>query len=100
ELIKKDKAFNNFIAKAPVEKRSLLTGVNSGAIAAVLLHMLKSWQQTLILVEDNAEKAQTRLDELGHLSHDDMVVGFQVAALIATQTAIASPDELSQRLQT
>lgn len=33
ELIKKDKELNNFIEKAPVEKRSLLTGVNSGAFA-------------------------------------------------------------------
>ena len=100
ELIKKDKELNNFIEKAPVEKRSLLTGVNSGAFAAVLMQMLKAWQQTLILVEDNEEKAQTLLDELGNLLPDDMVFGFPVDATIATQTAIASPDELSQRLQT
>lgn len=100
ELIKKDKELNNFIEKAPVEKRSLLTGVNSGAFAAVLMQMLKAWQQPLILVEDNEEKAQTLLDELGNLLPDDMVFGFPVDATIATQTAIASPDELSQRLQT
>ena len=100
ELIKKDKELNNFIEKAPVEKRSLLTGVNSGAFAAVLMQVLKAWQQTLILVEDNGEKAQTLLDELGNLLPDDMVFGFPVDATIATQTAIASPDELSQRLQT
>ena len=40
------------------------------------------------------------LDELGNLLPDDMVFGFPVDATIATQTAIASPDELSQRLQT
>ena len=100
ELIKKDKELNNFIEKAPVEKRSLLTGVNSGAFVAVLMQMLKAWQQPLILVEDNEEKAQTLLDELGNLLPDDMVFGFPVDATIATQTAIASPDELSQRLQT
>ena len=100
ELIKKDKELNNFIEKAPVEKRSLLTGVNSGAFAAVLMQMLKVWQQPLILVEDNEEKAQTLLDELGNLLPDDMVFSFPVDATIATQTAIASPDELSQRLQT
>ncbi len=100
ELIKKDKELNNFIEKAPVEKRSLLTGVNSGAFAAVLMQMLKAWQQPLILVEDNEEKAQTLLDELGNLLPDDMVFSFPVDATIATQTAIASPDELSQRLQT
>ncbi len=100
ELIEKDIELNNFIEKAPVEKRSLLTGVNSGAFAAVLMQMLKVWQQPLILVEDNEEKAQTLLDELGNLLPDDMVFSFPVDATIATQTAIASPDELSQRLQT
>ena len=53
----------------------------------------------MILVEDSEEKAQTLLDELGNLLPDDMVFSFPVDATIATQTATASPDEVSQRLQ-
>lgn len=100
ELLNKDKELKEFIKKAPESKRSLLTGVNSGAFAAVIMQMLKTWQHPLILVEDSEEKAQTLLDELGNLLPDDMVFGFPVDATIATQTAVASPDELSQRLQT
>ncbi len=99
ELLSKDKELNTFIEQAPKEKRSLLTGVNSGAFAAVLMQMLKKLQQPMILVEDSEEKAQTLLDELGNLLPDDMVFSFPVDATIATQTATASPDEVSQRLQ-
>ena len=100
ELLNKDKDLNNFINKVPKEKRSLLTGVNSGAFSAVLMQMLSTWQRPLILVEDSEDKAQMLLDELGNLLPDNMVFSFPVDATIATQTAIASPDELSQRLQT
>ena len=100
ELLNKDKDLNNFINKALKEKRSLLTGVNSGAFSAVLMQMLSTWQRPLILVEDSEDKAQLLLDELGNLLPDEMVFSFPVDATIATQTAVASPDELSQRLQT
>ena len=100
ELLNKDKDLNNFINKALKEKRSLLTGVNSGAFSAVLMQMLSTWQRPLILVEDSEDKAQLLLDELGNLLPDEMVFSFPVDATIATQTAVASPDELSQILQT
>jgi transcription-repair coupling factor (superfamily II helicase) len=37
------------------------------------MQMLSTWQRPLILIEDNEDKAQNLLDELGNLILIDMV---------------------------
>lgn len=98
EIIAKDKELDTFIQQAPTFSRSLLTGVNDGAFSAVVLQILKKLNRPLILVEETEDKAQRLQSELSNLLGDEIVHIFPIDATIATQNAIASPDELSQRI--
>ena len=98
EIIAEDKELDSFIQKAPISSRSLLTGVNDGAFCAIVLQILKKLNKPLILVEETEDKAQRLQSELSNLLNDEIVHIFPIDSTIATQGAIASPDELSQRL--
>lgn len=98
EIIAKDKELTDFIQKAPTVNRSLLTGVNDGAFSTVILQILKQLNKPLLLVEENEDKAQRLQDELSNLLNEEKVQAFPIDATIATQNAISSPDELSQRI--
>lgn len=98
EIIAEDKELDSFIQKAPTSSRSLLTGVNDGAFSAIVLQILRESNKPLILVEETEDKAQRLQSELSNLLNDEIVHIFPIDATIATQSAIASPDELSQRL--
>ena len=100
EIIAHDKELDNFIQKAPNYTRSLLTGTNDGAFSTVILQILKKLNKPLLIVEENEDKAQRLQNELSSLLNDEIVHMFPVDATIDTQSAVASPDELSQRLDT
>lgn len=98
EILKKDQQLNNFIEQVPSSKKSLLTGVNEGAFSAVLNQLLLELHRPMILVEENEDKAQRIQSELSSILDDEIVHIFPVDSTIATQGAVASPDELSERL--
>ncbi|MBP2057283.1 transcription-repair coupling factor (superfamily II helicase) [Lactobacillus colini] len=98
EIITQDKELNKFIYQAPTSPRSLITGVNDGAFSPVILQILNTLHKPLIIVEESEDKAQRLQSELSSLLGDEIVHMFPIDATIATQSAIASPDELSQRL--
>lgn len=97
QIIEQDKNLDKFIKQVPESKRSLLTGVNSGAFSAVLKQLLSKLNRPVVLIEENEDKAQRLASELESLL-EDQVYSFPVDGIIATQAATASPDELSSRL--
>ena len=98
EIINQDKDLNKFIDNVPDSKKSLLTGVNPGAFNAVLKQFVKTIRHSILLVEENEDRAQRIASDLEAVV-DAPVVSFPVDSSLATQAAVASPDELSQRLE-
>lgn len=98
EIIKKDQQLTDFIGKIPQSSKSLLTGVNEGAFSALLKQILNDINQPIIIVEENEDKAQRLQNELSGILNDDQLFYYPVDSILATQAAVASPDELSQRL--
>ena len=99
EILKEDQDLNNFIAKTKQVKNSLITGANAGAFSLLLKQIVTELDAPLILVEENENKAQNLYGELSAILPDDSVQIFPVDATIATQTAVSSPDELSNRIE-
>ena len=99
EILKEDQDLNNFIAKTKQVKNSLITGANAGAFSLLLKQVVTELDAPLILVEENENKAQNLYGELSAILPDDSVQIFPVDATIATQTAVSSPDELSNRIE-
>lgn len=97
DIIAQDKDLSNFINKVPTVKNSLLTGTNSGALAILLLQVATQLNKPIILVEETESKAQSLAAQLAAIM-PNMVKTFPVDDSIATQSAIASPDELGQRV--
>ncbi|WP_297816065.1 transcription-repair coupling factor [uncultured Lactobacillus sp.] len=97
-IIEKDKQLEDFIDQLPHAKKSLLTGVNGGAFSAIIKQLLDKQNKPLILVEENEDKAQRLQNELSSFLSEDIVHYFAVDSTLATQAAVASPDELSQRI--
>ena len=100
EIIEKDQQLNNFINQLPHDKKSLLTGVNSGAFSVIIKQILQRQNKPLLLVEENEDKAQRLQNELSAFLSEDMVHAFPVDSTLATQAAVASFDELSERIST
>ncbi|QNQ81796.1 transcription-repair coupling factor [Lactobacillus sp. PV012] len=100
DIVAEDKTLNNFIEKIPGSNRSLLTGVNEVSQAPIIKQMMNKLQQPLMVVEENEDKAQRLANELSSILGEEIVHTFPIDATIATQAAVASPDELSQRLKT
>ncbi|WEV44044.1 transcription-repair coupling factor [Lactobacillus sp. ESL0684] len=98
-ILEQDQSLTNFIAKTTKVKNSLLTGANAGAFSLLLVELLQQLQQPLILIEENENKAQKLFSELSAILPNNTVYNFPVDATIATQTAVSSPDELSDRIQ-
>ena len=99
EILKEDQDLNNFIAKTKQVKNSLITGANAGAFSLLLKQIVTELDAPLILVEENENKAQNLYGELSAILPDDSVQIFPVDATIATQTAVSSPDEVSNRIE-
>ncbi len=99
EILKEDQDLNNFIAKTKQVKNSLITGANAGAFSLLLKQIVTELKTPLILVEENENKAQNLYGELSAILPDGSVQIFPVDATIATQTAVSSPDELSNRIE-
>lgn len=99
EILKEDQDLNNFIAKTKQVKNSLITGANAGAFSLLLKQIVTELDAPLILVEENENKAQNLYGELNAILPDGSVQIFPVDATIATQTAVSSPDELSNRIE-
>lgn len=99
DFLNKDQELSKFIAKTKKVKNSLVTGANAGAFSLLLKQIVEEADVPLILVEENESKAQNLYGELSSIMSDDSVQSFPVDATIATQTAIASPDQLSSRIQ-
>lgn len=98
DIVAQDKKLSNFLDKTLKVKNSLLTGVNPGAFAMLLLQMLVKLKKPLLLVEESENKMQNIASALNAILPDKMVYTFPLDATIATQSAIASPDELGQRI--
>ena len=98
DIISEDQNLDNFIKKVPTSSRSLLTGVNEVSQAPIIKQMVKKLQQPILVVEENEDKAQRLANELSGILGEEIVHLFPIDATIATQAAVASPDELSQRL--
>lgn len=99
DFLNKDQELSKFIAKTKKVKNSLVTGANAGAFSLLLKQIVEEADVPLILVEENENKAQNLYGELSSIMADDTVQSFPVDATIATQTAVASPDQLSNRIQ-
>lgn len=99
DFLNKDQELSKFIAKTKKVKNSLVTGANAGAFSLLLKQIVEEADVPLILVEENENKAQNLYGELSSIMPDDTVQSFPVDATIATQTAVASPDQLSSRIQ-
>ncbi len=100
DFINQDQDLNNFIEKTKQVKNSLITGANAGAFVLLLKQIVAVRKAPLILVEESESKAQNLYGELSSIMPDDAVQIFPVDSTIATQTAVSSPDELSNRIQT
>ncbi|RVU70704.1 transcription-repair coupling factor [Lactobacillus xujianguonis] len=99
EIIGQDQDLNNFFAQSKKVKNSLITGANAGAFSLLLKQLVLQTKVPVILVAENEHKAQNLYGELSSILPDDVVQIFSVDGTIATQTMVASPDELSNRIQ-
>lgn len=99
DFLNKDQELSKFIENTKKEKNSLITGANAGAFSLLLKDFLLKRQAPIILVEENENKAQNIYGELSSIFDNNLVHMFPVDATIATQTAVASPDQLSSRIQ-
>lgn len=100
DFVKKDQNLTNFIAKTSQVKNSLITGANAGAFSLLLKQIVTEKKVSLLVIEENENKAQNIFNELSGIMDDGQVQYFPVDSTLATQTALASPDELSSRIQT
>lgn len=98
-IIEKDHDLINFITKTTRVKNSLLTGANAGAFNLLLCQIVETLNIPLVLIEESENKAQRIYHELSAIMPSQSVQIFPVDATIATQTAVSSPDELSDRIQ-
>ena len=99
DFISKDQDLTNFIQKTSQVKNSLITGANAGAFSLLLKQIVLQKKVPLLLIEENENKAQNLYNELSGIMDDGLVQYFSVDSTLATQNAVASPDELSNRLQ-
>ena len=99
DFISKDQDLTNFIQKTSQVKNSLITGANAGAFSLFLKQIVLQKKVPLLLIEENENKAQNLYNELSGIMDDGLVQYFSVDSTLATQNAVASPDELSNRLQ-
>ena len=99
DFLQQDQELTNFITQTTQYKNSLITGANAGAFSLLLKEIIEQKQCPLMLVEENEHKAQNLYNSLSNLLGESMVHIFPVDATLATQTAVASPDELSSRIQ-
>lgn len=100
DFVKKEQALTDFIVKTKQVKNSLITGANAGAFCLLLKMIVSESKVPLLLVENSESKAQDLYNQLLSVMADDTVQYFPVDSTLATQTAVASPDELSNRIQT
>lgn len=99
DFVNKDQELVNFINKTEKVKNSLITGANAGAFCLLLKDIVLQSQCPLILIEESENKAQTLYSQLSSVMPEEAVQTFPVDSMIATQTALSSPDELSSRIQ-
>ena len=95
DFISKDQDLTNFIQKTSQVKNSLITGANAGAFSLLLKQIVLQKKVPLLLIEENENKAQNLYNELSGIMDDGLVQYFSVDSTLATQNAVASPDELS-----
>lgn len=99
EFLDKDQELTDFIDKTKQVKNSLITGANAGAFSLLLKQIVSEYKSPIILVEENENKAQNLFSELSNILDSDQVHYFPVDSTLATQSALASADELSNRIQ-
>ncbi|CCI85138.1 transcriptional repair coupling factor [Lactobacillus pasteurii DSM 23907 = CRBIP 24.76] len=98
DFLEKDQELINFISQSKQYKNSMITGANAGAFSLLLKSLVEN-NQAVILLEENEHKAQNRYAELSNLLADDQVEIFSIDSTLATQSAVASADELSNRIK-
>lgn len=99
DLIEKDQELADFIQKTVQVNNSLITGATAGAFSLLLCQIVAKLERPLLLIEENENKAQKLYSELTAVMPAESVQIFPLDATIATQTAVSSPDELSNRIQ-
>ncbi|KRL90280.1 transcription-repair coupling factor [Lactobacillus kalixensis] len=99
DFLSKDQELINFIDKTKQVKNSLITGANAGAFSLLLKEIVDQIKAPLILVEENENKAQNLFNELSGIFEQEQVHYFSLDSTLATQSATASADELSNRIQ-
>lgn len=99
DILNKDEELTNFIDKTKTLKNSLITGANAGAFSLLLKQIVKQTHQPLILVEATENKAQAIYHSLSNIMGEQQVYYFPVDSTLATQTAVASADEMRDRVQ-
>lgn len=98
EIVAQDKELGAFLINTNKNNKSLLTGINERNLPLILLELLKQ-NNTLLIIEENENKAQRLVDNLAPLLPEEKVQYFAVDSTLATQRATASPDELAQRIK-
>lgn len=99
DFLNKDQKLTEFIKKTKQIKNSMITGANAGAFGLLLKQIVTENSIPIILIEKDENKAQSIFNELNGVMTDGQVHYFPIDSTLATQTAVASPDELSNRVQ-
>ncbi len=100
QIIEKDQSLTKFIQNLTAKTRSLLTGVNRGALCLLLEQILTQRHNVLFIVEETENKAQLLYQSLSGVVPDDQRYLFLVEADLALAKATVSPDVMSDRIKT
>ncbi|KRN04308.1 transcription-repair coupling factor [Holzapfeliella floricola] len=99
DFINKSDPFVDFINQALTSKRSLLTGVNPNAQPIFLKAILQQVDKPILVVMESSHKADALYQSLSSIVDEDKLYYFDVDPLIATQGAISSTEELTNRIE-
>lgn len=98
DFLKADQQVKNFVSQLAQKKNSALAGADGGSLTLLLQLILEQLQVPLFLVASDESRAQNLFGQLQN-ALSEPVYTFPVDSTIATQAAIASPDERSSRIQ-
>ncbi|MGQ5709776.1 transcription-repair coupling factor [Lactobacillus sp. PSON] len=98
DFLKQDQELTDFIQKTKKVKNSMVTGASAGAFSLLLKEIQDGIKGSLLVIEENENKAQSTFAKLSAIMPSGMVEIFPVDATIATQSAVQSPDEMASRI--